>query len=162
MFANYGSDYRWFETCIVLKDYLDSDKCDGTISDISNIFQVVDPSEDGKSFDVHVIFATHTLENTTYEVKHAFWIEDMPMNEEAIKVTFKQAFERLMQTNCPKPHSQHVVLRKQVGIVDANPQYIFGSMNETVFVDAITGNVSTDNPAFPEAKGFKMPLGEWP
>ena len=25
MFINYGNDYRWFEECILLKDYLDSD-----------------------------------------------------------------------------------------------------------------------------------------
>ena len=161
MFVNYGGDYRWFETCIVLKDFLD-EECDGTITGISNVFQVVDKSEDGKSYDVHVILGAHTPDTTVYEVKNAFWIEDMPLEEEAIQVTFAEAFEKLMETNCPKPHSQHVVLRKQVAPLDVNPQYIFGNMNEVVFVDAVTGEVNLKNPAFPEEMGFKMPLGEWP
>ena len=157
-----GGDYRWFETCVVLKDFLDTEDCDGTVTDVSNVFQVVEMSEDGKSADVFVILAAHTPDTVAYEVKHAFWIEDQPLNDEAITVTFKQAFERVMETNCPKPHSKHCVLRKQVGPVDANPQYIFGNTEAQVYVDAITGDVTTDNPAFPEAKGFKLPLGEWP
>lgn len=161
MYMNYGGDYRWFETCIVLQDFLDEEN-DGTITGVSNVFQVVDMSEDGKSADVFVILASHTADTTAYDVKHAFWVEDYPLNEEVITVTFEQAYEKLMATNCPKPHSKHVVLRKQVGPVDANPQYIFGNMNEVVFVDAMTGEVNTDNPAFPKEKGFKMPLGEWP
>lgn len=161
MYMNYGGDYRWFETCIVLQDFLDEEN-DGTITGVSNVFQVVDISEDGKSADVHVILTSHTPDTTAYDVKQAFWVEDMPMENEAIKVTFTQAFEKLMATNCPKPHSKHVVLRKQVGPVDANPQYIFGNMNEVVFVDAVTGEVSTENPCFPKEMGFKMPLGEWP
>lgn len=159
MYMNWSEDYRWFETCIVLQDFLDEEN-DGTITGISNVFQVVE--ESGNGADVHVILASHTPDTTAYDVKHAFWVEDYPLNEEVITVTFEQAYEKLMATNCPKPHSKHVVLRKQVGPVDANPQYIFGNMNEVVFVDATTGDVSTENPCFPEEKGFKMPLGEWP
>lgn len=160
MYLNYGGDYRWFETCILMKDFLDSEDCDGTIAGLSNVFQVV--REEGKTADVHVILYAHTPDTTTVEVKEGFWVEDMPMNNEAIKVTFKQAYDKMMQANCPKPHSKHCVLRKQVGPVEANPQYIFGNTHAQVYVDAITGAVSTSNPAFPKEKGFKMPLGEWP
>lgn len=160
MFTNYGGDYRWFEQCIVLKDFLDTEECDGTVTGISNVFQVVEESETGA--DVHVILAAHTPDTTSYEVKHGFWVEDYPMNTEAITVTFKEAYDKVMQANCPKPHSKHCVLRKQIGPVDANPQYIFGNSQAQVYVDAATGDVNTDNPAFPEAQGFKMPLGEWP
>lgn len=160
MFTNYGGDYRWFEQCIVLKDFLDEEECDGTVTGISNVFQVVEEKDNGA--DVYVILAAHTPDTTAYEVKHAFWVEDYPMNEEAIVVTFKEAYDKVMQANCPKPHSKHCVLRKQVGPVDANPQYIFGNSYAQIYVDAITGDVNTDNPVFPEAQGFKMPLGEWP
>lgn len=159
MYVNYGGNYRWFETCITLQDFLDEEN-DGTVTSVSNIFQVVEESETGA--DVHVVLAAHTPDTTAYEVKHAFWVEDYVLNEEAITVTFEQAYEKLMATNCPKPHSKHCVLRKQVGPVDANPQYIFGNSEAQVYVDATTGDVSTDNPVFPSAQGFKMPLGEWP
>ena len=148
MYLNYAEDYRWFETCIVLKDYLDEEACDGTITGISNVFQVVIEKE--KSADVFVVLYSHTPDTSAVDVKHGFWVEDYPLNNEDLKVTFTQAYENLMQTNCPKPHSKQVVLRKQVGPVDANPQYIFGNIQEQVYVDAVTGDVSTKNPAFPE------------
>lgn len=159
MFGNYGGDYRWFESCITLKDFID-EECDGVVASIANVFQVVEEYENGA--DVHVVLAAHTPDTTAYEVKHGFWVEDDPLNDEAITVTFEEAFERMMEANCPKPHSKQCVLRKQVGPVDANPQYIFGNSHAQVYVDATTGDVNTDNPAFPEAQGFKMPLGEWP
>lgn len=160
MFANYNGDYRWFESCIVLKDFLDGE-CDGTITGISNVFQVVE-NMDEKGADVFVVLAAHTPDTTAIEVKHGFWVEDYPLNDEQIKVTFKEAFDKINQVNFPKPHSRQVVLRKAVGPVDANPQYIFGNTRAQLYVDAVTGDVSDKNPWFPEEKGFKMPLGEWP
>lgn len=151
MYTNYGKDYRWFETCIVMKDYLDAEN-DGTIAGVSNIFQIVEG--DGKSFDTKVIMFTHTPDTAAVEVKNGFWVEDFPLNDEAIKVTFKQAFDNLMATNCPKPHSKHCVLRKEVGPKEANPQYIFGNQTAQVYVDATTGEVKTSNPAFPESFSY--------
>lgn len=161
MFTNYGGDYRWFESCILLQDFLDEEN-DGTIAGVSNVFQVVNEDEGGKSADVFVVLVAHTPDSTAYEVKQGFWVEDYPLNDEAIKVTFRDAYDKVMATNMPKPHSRHVVLRKEVGPVDANPQYIFGNTQAQIYVDAVTGDVSETNPAFPEAEGFKMPLGEWP
>ena len=40
-----------------------------------------------------------------------------------------------METNIVKPHSQKVVLRRELGPIDANPQYIFGNTHEHVYVD---------------------------
>lgn len=159
MFTNYGGDYRWFESCIVLKDFLDED-CDGTVAGISNVFQVVE--EQGNGADVFVILAAHTPDTTAYEIKHGFWVEDYTLNNEKIKVTFAQAFEKVNQVNLPKPHSKQCVLRKEIGPVDANPQYIFGNARAQLYVDAVTGDVTDKNPCYPEDKGFKMPLGEWP
>ena len=159
MFLNHSNDYRWYETCIVLKDFLDEES-DGTITGVSNIFQAV--VEKDKGADVFVVMYTHTPDTSAVEKVHSFWIEDMPMENEQIKLTFKQAFDRVMQANAPKPHSQHVVLRKELGPINCNPQYIFGNNKAQLYVDAVTGEVKTSNPVFPEEKGFKMPLGEWP
>ena len=150
MFTNYGGDYRWFESCILLQDFLDEEN-DGTIAGVSNVFQVVNEDEGGKSADVFVVLAAHTPDSTAYEVKQGFWVEDYPLNDEAIKVTFRDAYDKVMATNMPKPHSRHVVLRKEVGPVDANPQYIFGNTQAQIYVDAVTGDVSENNPAFSEA-----------
>lgn len=158
MFLNYAEDYRWFETNVVLKDFMD-EECDGTVLSIRNVFQYV--IDYGKSADVYVVLSSHTLEGSSVERINDFWIEDWPLNEDAINIQFREAFERLMEANCPKPHSRQVTLRKMVGPVAANPQWIFGNMREQVYVDAVTGEVSVNNPSFPDAY-VGLPLGEWP
>lgn len=160
MYLTYGSDYRWFEQCVLLKDFLDEEN-DGTIAGISNVFQIVEGDE--QAFDVHVILISHAANGKdTVEVKEGFWVEDYPLNDEAIVLSFEQAYERVMQSNYPKPHSRHCVLRKEVGPVDANPQYIFGNSHAQLYVDAITGEVADEDPAFKGSGDFGKPLGEWP
>jgi len=155
MFQDFGKDYRWFETCIVLKDYLDSEETDGTVTGISNIFQVVVEKDNGA--DVRVVMFTHVGDSTQVDVKDSFWVEDFPMNEDAIKLTFKDAYDRVMAANAPKPHSRQVVLRKEVGPNSINPQYIFGNQTAQLYVDAVTGDVRTKNPAFPDNMVLQKP-----
>lgn len=158
MFLNYGSDYRWFETCILLDEFLD-EECDGSVAGVSNVFQAIQTKDE--AIDVYVVLSSHTLEASTIEVVHTFWVEDLPMNEELIKLTYKDAFDRVMATNYPKPHSQHVVLRKELGPKVSNPQYIFGNNSAQLYVDAVTGEVKDTNPVF-EGLNLGTPLGEWP
>ena len=163
MYNKVGDDYRWYETCMKLNNFLDEEN-DGSLAEVVNVFQAV--IDRGQGYDTKVYKFQHFADGTCFEDSViGFWIEDFPMNEEAIQVTYDEAYDNLMAVNIPKPHSRYVTLRKQVGPVDANPQYIFGNLHETVFVDAVTGEVFDYNPAFgkPEdGKGFKMPLCEWP
>ena len=159
MFVNYGGDYRWYETGVVLTNFLDEEN-DGSIEMVVNIFQVIE-QYDETSFDTFVYKYQHTSEGTVSESVYGFWVEDYPLNEEAITVTFEQAFEKVQEVNLPKPHTRQVVLRKQVGPVDANPQWIFGNLHSQIYVDAITGAVSGENPAF-AGLNLGTPLGEWP
>lgn len=147
MFLNYNGDYKWYETCIVLKDYLDEDN-DGTVNGVSNIFQV--QREVGAGMDVNVVMLTHVGDTTDIQIAHTFWVEDFPLNNEDIKVTFKEAYDTIMQVNLPKPHSRQIVLRKEVGPIVANPQYIFGNQSAQIYVDATTGEVRNYNPVFPK------------
>lgn len=159
MYVNHGDNYRWFECCMKLNNFLDEEN-DGSLVEVVNVFQSVVDYDD-KTFDVTVHKFQHFADGTyANDSVDGFWIEDQPMNDDSIKITFREAYDNLMATNMPKPHSRYVTLRKQVGPLDANPQYIFGNLREVVFVDAVTGEVRDYNPAF--EKGFKMPLGEWP
>lgn len=181
MFSNHGGDnYRWFETCMKLEDYLDAEGNDGKLEELVNVFQVV-VERSSTSFDTKVFKFQHFANGTNVKDSiDGFWVEDYPLNDERIVLTYEQAFQKLMEANIVKPHSRYVTLRKQVGPIDANPQYIFGNVHQTVFVDAVTGAVSGINPAFPkpddkEALGYAFnwlvskgkgeldkPLGEWP
>lgn len=148
MFTTYGEDYTWFETCVVLKDYIDSEDCNGAVESITNIFQVVTNKEVGH--DTHVIIYNTTFNSTTVDDKHGFWLEDLPLNNEKLVLTFADAYEKLMEANVVKPHSKQVVLRTELGPVKANAQWIFGNNDAHVYVDAITGDVSTTSPAYPK------------
>ena len=159
MYVMYGGNYRWYETCIKLEKYLDDEDCDGAIESISNVFQAIMVISDS-CVDTEVVLFAHTKDTATIVTKHAFWIEDEPLNDEAIKLTYKDAFKVAMEANIVKPHSKNCILRKPVGPVDCNPQYVFGNLKEQIWVDAITGEVASSNPSFPDE--LAKPLGEWP
>ena len=159
MFLNYGKDYRWYESCILLDNYLDADTT-VTVAGVSNVFQVMVDHEEG-SLDTKVILSSHTVNANSIEEKHGFWVEDQPLNNEEIKLTFTDALESVYEANAPKPHSKHVVLRKELGPVAANAQYIFGNSEAQLYVDAVTGEVSTENPVY-KGMNFKVERpNEW-
>lgn len=160
MYVAHGGDYRWYETGVQLKNWLDEEN-DGTIDMVVNVFQVIE-EYDSTSFDTFVYKYQHFSDGSVNEEGiHGFWVEDYPLNEEVIKVSFKEAFEKIQEVNYPKPHTRQVVLRKQVGPVDANPQWIFGNLHSQLYVDAVTGEVRPTNPAF-DGLNLGTPLGEWP
>ena len=146
MEKTYGEEFVWFESQIVLAENLDKD-CSGKIESVYNVFEHVHMYD--SSADVLVVTFTHYTDGTVDTARvHDFWVEDCAMKMSDITINYNTAFSNLMKANCPKPNSDKCVLRKQVGPVEANPQYIFGNIDDCVFVDAVTGNVSTENPAF--------------
>ena len=161
MYLKFKDDYRWYETDILLPEFLNAEDVTSDPVMVVNIFQSV--VERGNGFDTWVWKFQHLNNGTVLKDSvQGFWIENNPLNDEAIKLKYTEAFDRIMQTNAPKPQSKHVTLRNPVGPVAINTQWIFGNIHEQLWVDAVTGDVKNSNPAFPEEKGFKMPLGEWP
>ena len=160
MYLAHGGDYRWYETGIQLKDWLDEEN-DGAIDMVVNIFQAIE-EYDSTSFDTYVYKYQHFSDGTVNEDSvHGFWIEDDPLEQEVIKVTFKESYQKIQEVNLPRPHSRQVVLRKPIGPKDCNPQWVFGNLHEQIWVDAVTGEVANSNPAF-DGLNLGTPLGEWP
>lgn len=158
MFAKgVDNDYRWFETNIRLVNFLD-EEYEG-IDEVVNVFQTVENRETG--FDTVVYKFQHTAEGTVEGFTHGFWVEDFPLNEEQINLTFVQALEKVNEVNLPKPHSRYAVLRKPIGPKPCNAQWVFGNLHSQIWVDAVTGAVASSNPAF-DALNLGTPLGEWP
>lgn len=146
MALHYTTDYRWYETAVVLTDYLDAESQTGAIESVENVFQVVTADDSGG--DSKVFIFNHTNEGVKTITYDGFWIEDFPLNDEAIKLTFLQAYEKVMATNSPKPHSKKCVLRLPIGPKSCNAQWCFGNIQEQLWVDAVTGEVRNFNPAF--------------
>lgn len=161
MYMKFGENYRWYETDILLPEFLDSEDVTSNPVMVVNIFQSV--VEEGNSYDTWVWKYQHLADGTVLtDSIHGFWVENVELNNEVIKLKYTEAFDRMMQTNFEKPHSKHVTLRNPVGPVSVNTQWIFGNIHQQIWIDAVTGDAKNSNPAFPEEKGFKMPLGEWP
>ena len=161
MYVNYKDDYRWFETEILLPEFMDSDSATSNPEMIVNVLQSI--VEKGNGADVWVHKFQHFKDGTiAHDSIQGFWIENYALNDEVIKLKYTEAWDRMMAANYPKPHSKHVTLRNPIGPVAVNTQWIFGNIHEQIWVDAVTGDTKNSNPAFPEEKGFKMPLGEWP
>ena len=161
MYLKFKDDYRWYETDILLPEFLNAENVTSDPVMVVNIFQSV--VERGNGFDTWVWKFQHLNNGTVLKDSvQGFWIENNALNDEAIKLKYTEAFDRIMQTNAPKPQSKHVTLRNPIGPIAINTQWIFGNIHEQLWVDAVTGDVKNSNPAFPEEKGFKMPLGEWP
>lgn len=154
-----GQSYALFESSIKLCDFLNSENCDGKIMSVNNVFQQVIEKE--KGYDTKVLMFFTTGKGTKIDVHdNAFYIENYPLNDEPMPITFEKAFERIMKANVVKPQSRNCVLRKPIGPTPCNAQYIFGNRKQQIYVDAITGEVRTKNPAFDGYLG--LPLGEWP
>lgn len=159
MYLKFGDNYRWFETCIRLPEFLDSENATSTPEMLVNIFQSIEEFDNGA--DTYVWKFQHFPDGTVnIDSIHGFWIEDCALNEEEFKLTYQDAFNKMLQTNAPKPHSKNAILRNPIGPVGINAQWIFGNLSEQLWVDVVTGDVKTSNPAFPD--NLKKPLGEWP
>lgn len=144
---NYDS-YVWYESSLILNDYIDEESCDGSVASIENIFQ--NGFMDTNAAEHLVVMIKHYCELMKVDTISGAWLEDVVLYNDDIKITYKQAFERLMEANCPKPHTKFCVLRNPLGPYSCNPQYIFGNWRDDyiLFVDATTGEVRDYNPAF--------------
>ena len=161
MYLKFKDNYRWYETEILLPYFLDSDSATSNPVMIVNILQSM--VEEGNGFDTWVWKFQHFPDGTVLKDSiQGFWIENYSLNEEVLTVKYTEAYDKMMAVNYKKPHSKHVTLRNPIGPVAVNTQWIFGNVKEQIWVDAVTGECKNSNPAFPEEKGFKMPLGEWP
>ena len=158
MYLNYGNNYRWYESCVLMKDFLD-ENTDGSIDMVVNVFQSILPS--GEGFDTQVLKYQH-LSNGTFvkDSINGFWIEDFPLDNELITISYDSAFNLIQRINLPKPHSRNAILRSPVGPKKVNPQWVFGNIKAQLWVDAVTGEIKQSNPAFEGS--FDKPLGEWP
>lgn len=142
------STYKWFETRVEYDNFFDADTT-LAINKVESLFQVAVEDPLGiKTFVYDFIHEPGVENDTIPEPIEGFILDDKPLNDEQIVLTFSEALERLYEANLPKPHSAKVVLRKALGPKVANAQYIFGNTEEQVFVDAVTGDVTDKNPVY--------------
>ena len=139
VWLHYGHQYKWYETEVMFENFFDAEDAGFSILEAVNIFQA----------EKTAIKCQHFDEYTEYGDAAALWVGDFDLSEENVKLTFKDAYDRMQQANYVKPHGRFCTLRREVGpIPNINPQYVFGNKQRQLYVDAVTGEVTDNNPAF--------------
>ena len=77
MYMKFKDNYRWYETCIRLPYFLDSDSLTSAPEILVNIFQSIEEFDNGA--DTYVWKFQHFPDGTVnIDSIHGFWIEDCP------------------------------------------------------------------------------------
>lgn len=151
-----GGYYVWYETKFSYSDSLKIETLDDVrLVEITSTFQTFSPN---LSYTVTDNVAKgHLFPHPT----PGLWIEDFDLNNVQVKLTVNDVIERLKQWNGILPPGTFIILRKPVGPQPCNAQYVIGNPFQVIFIDAVTGDVTDWNPAFPRVN-VGGPLGEWP
>lgn len=152
MEKGFGKDYRYYESYVIFDKFFDSDSANW-ITELCSVFLVLDNDKESGSYDTRVIIFAHRPGSTFIDKKAGIFVENHNLKIDSINVTFIQAYEKMRYSGLKRPRSKFCSLRRQDGIVKANPQYVFGNANEQIYVDAVTGEISITNPVFPGKKG---------
>lgn len=147
-----ADEFKYYESYAIFDKFFDSDSSNW-ISEMCVVFKVLDNEKKVGSKDTRVMIFAHRPGVTFVDKKAGIFVENYNLKLDSIKVTFIQAYEKMMFSKLKRPRSKFCSLRCQYGDVKANPQYVFGNADEQIYVDAVTGEVSNENPVFPGKKG---------
>lgn len=145
------NNYQWRNSLVILNDTVTAENIDDLhIVSIRDVFYYW-----SNKFGPQVQYITdHVVYGTQipYPISDV-WIEDKDMSNAPIKLSAEDALNRLKEWNGILPKDcNFIILRLPVGPKDCNPQWTFGDVGDVLFIDAVTGEIRTWNPAFSEPK----------
>lgn len=145
------NNYQWRNSLVILNDTVTAENIDDLhIVSIRDVFYYW-----SNKFGPQVQYITdHVVYGTQipYPISDV-WIEDKDMSDAPIKFSAEDALNRLKEWNGILPKDcNFLTLRLPVGPKDCNPQWVFGDVFDVLFIDAVTGEIRTWNPAFSEPK----------
>lgn len=145
------NNYQWRNSLVILNDTVTAENIDDLhIVSIRDVFYYW-----SNKFGPQVQYITdHVVYGTQipYPISDV-WIEDRDMSNAPIKLSAEEALTRLKEWNGILPKDcNFLTLRLPVGPKDCNPQWTFGDVFDVLFIDAVTGEIRTWNPAFSEPK----------
>ncbi len=149
-------EYVWYETKFTYNDSLKIETLDDIkLVEITSTFQTFAPNLSWTITDN--VVKGHLFPHPT----PGLWIEDFDLSKAELKLSVSDVIQRLKEWNGIMPPATFIILRKPVGPQLCNAQYVIGNPYQVIFIDAITGDVTDWNPAFPRVN-TGTPLGEWP
>lgn len=139
--------YQWRNSRVIFNDTLTFDNIDDLhITDVNDVFYYWDRKKGPQVQYVNVNIEHGT--QIPWPINDV-WIEDANMSDQPIKLSAEDALIKLKEWNGVLPKSNFITLRLPVGPEECNPQWTFGDEYDVVFVDAVTGDITDWNPAFP-------------
>lgn len=140
MYTLYNDNYKWYETIVTLDEYVDAEDCDGSVEEVSNIFRYFDE----QTGDIKTATITHTRDTVLYDTSSEIVIGFHTISDEAVRLTYNGAFQRLAESNTVRPHTRTCILVMSNNPNSDNAQYIFSTDTIYVSIDAISGTVTTE------------------
>lgn len=148
MFSLIGSgEYEWRNSRIIFNEVLTFENIDDIyVTDVNDVFCYWDNGLWIQFINTNVKSGTQV----PWPVNDV-WVEDDNLDNKPIKLSAEDALERLKEWNgiLPKDCS-FITLRLPLGPKPCNAQWVFGSVYDVLFIDAVTGEIRDSNPAFPE------------
>lgn len=157
MFNMIKGDFEWRNLKVLFNDTIKAETIDDLhIIDVTDVFYYWN---DGPWVQY---ITSNVNKGTLIPVKiQDVWIEDCDMTNAEIKLWPEDVLKRLKEWNGIIPPSYAMVLRLPLGPRNCNAQWVIGGINDVIFVDAVTGDITNWCPAFP-VPNVNGPLGEWP
>ncbi len=164
--------YQWRNSRVILSDTVTMENIDDLhVVAVNDVFFYWD-SQKGpmvQYINSHVKYGVQI----PYPINDV-WIEDADMSEQPIKISAEEALMRLKEYNAAIKREQNgagsssaereqgrakpngilpkgcnfIILRLPVGPKDCNPQWVFGDVDDVLFIDAVTGEIRDYDPAF--------------
>lgn len=139
-----GKDYEWRNSKVLFNDTITMENIGELhVTDVTDVFQYI-----GEDVLVQII-SSNVKQGTVipYPI-HDIWIEDSNLSELEIRLGAEDALLRLKEWNGVLPVSASMSLRCPVGPKKCNAQWVIGNIYDVIFIDAVTGDIATSNPAF--------------
>lgn len=148
MFSLIGSkEYQWRNSRVILNDTVTMENIDNLhVVAVNDVFFYWD--------GVKGPMVQYINSHAKYGVQIPYpindvWIEDADMSKQPIKISAEQALMRLKEWNGILPKDcNFIILRLPVGPKDCNVQWVFGDVDDVLFIDAVTGEIRDYDPAF--------------
>lgn len=142
-----GKEYQWRNSRVVFNEAVTFENIDDLhVVAVNDVFFYWD-SEKGpmvQYINSHVKYGVQI----PYPINDV-WIEDADMSEQPIKLSAEQALMKLKEWNGILPKGcNFIILRLPVGPKDCNVQWVFGDVDDVLFIDAVTGEIRDYDPAF--------------
>ena len=140
----YGKRYAWYETRVLFNDSLRFETLDSLdVADVTDIFQTFNPAE-------CQYISTNAAKGTIIPPPIPdIWIEDCDMSNLQINLEAEDVLQRLKAYDGLIPPAIGMTLRCPLGPEQCNAQWVIGNISDVIFVDAVTGDITDWDPAFP-------------